>query len=645
MIKISIGQYRSISEPYVTLFGSNNVEFELVQDQDELSVVINQQKLTKTKDIITSINQNFDSLFTNKVNIINQIPAVAEDIITAYDHILDGQIDEDSLQKINSFLSGQFLQSSSLLTVYDFLLHELAQTLSHLNRPLYERFENIIEFISKFETTESIQPWIFNQTLILKPFSKHVKNVYNEIEKIASKNLNTFADFANLENCSYHFKLQLKNGEEKVYTDHIPFSVSPILIQKKEFDEFYSKTQLWNELIDKMSKNFEWAKEIFKNMSDPLLQGFLKIAEKANKSEITQKIQMGLIRNDVLHSAVKHKWLQVEYNTISISFGYIAEQVQSLQRTIKNSYLKNFFEEYTGLQGSSVSVVVEGLKNAYDLYDKPNSQILVVVSGFEGNSYDQRYPEYLLARDHGIICKRRTFEQLIEQTEVKEDGTMLVEGDEIAVIYYRTGYSPDHFPNEEIWKIREKIELTKAIKCPSVNIILVGFKKLQKTLQEAGQMEQFLNKQQCEQIKENFATIYDFEDETKHQELLNLAKNEPQHYILKPQREGGDNNIYGKNIYPFLEKLTPSERKNYILMEKIIPKPSITFMIRNRKLEVAPSISELGIISYFISDSQKIIHNKAGGYLVRTKRYFDDEGGVNAGYSVIDGLMIKKQQV
>lgn len=66
---------------------------------------------------------------------------------------------------------------------------------------------------------------------------------------------------------------------------------------------------------------------------------------------------------------------------------------------------------------------------------------------------------------------------------------MFVEGDEIAVIYYRTGYSPEHFPNERIWEIREKIELTQAIKCPSVNLILVGFKKLQKTLQEAGQME------------------------------------------------------------------------------------------------------------------------------------------------------------
>lgn len=50
--------------------------------------------------------------------------------------------------------------------------------------------------------------------------------------------------------------------------------------------------------------------------------------------------------------------------------------------------------------------------------------------------------------------------------------------------------------------------------------------------------------------------------------------------MLKPQREGGDNNIYGAKIAPFLEKISSDERKNYILMEKIVSKPSIGFMIR-----------------------------------------------------------------
>ncbi len=51
--------------------------------------------------------------------------------------------------------------------------------------------------------------------------------------------------------------------------------------------------------------------------------------------------------------------------------------------------------------------------------------------------------------------------------------------DEIAIIYYRTGYTPNHFESEEIWKLRLDLELNKAIKCPSINLVLINFKKIQ----------------------------------------------------------------------------------------------------------------------------------------------------------------------
>ena len=46
-------------------------------------------------------------------------------------------------------------------------------------------------------------------------------------------------------------------------------------------------------------------------------------------------------------------------------------------------------------------------------------------------------------------------------------------------------------------------------------------------------------------------------------------------------------------------------------------------------------------MSYFISEGDKLLESESGGYLLRSKKYKDDEGGVNAGYSVIDGLMIE----
>ena len=52
---------------------------------------------------------------------------------------------------------------------------------------------------------------------------------------------------------------------------------------------------------------------------------------------------------------------------------------------------------------------------------------------------------------------------------------------------------------------------------------------------------------------------------------MQLVEANPKHYVLKPQREGGANNTYGKDILPFLNHASVDERKNYILMEKIIP--------------------------------------------------------------------------
>ena len=53
-------------------------------------------------------------------------------------------------------------------------------------------------------------------------------------------------------------------------------------------------------------------------------------------------------------------------------------------------------------------------------------------------------------------------------------------------------------------------------------------------------------------------------------------------------------------------------------------------------------ISEISVIGYFISTKDEILHNEIGGYLVRTKKYLDNEGGVAAGYAVVDSFMIEK---
>jgi glutathione synthase len=72
--------------------------------------------------------------------------------------------------------------------------------------------------------------------------------------------------------------------------------------------------------------------------------------------------------------------------------------------------------------------------------------------------------------------------------------------------------------------------------------------------------------------------------------------------VLKPQREGGGNNVYGSDIKPFLEKIRrSSERSAYILMDKIEPPVLNNYMIRaNSEPKLTECISELGIFGYII---------------------------------------------
>ena len=53
---------------------------------------------------------------------------------------------------------------------------------------------------------------------------------------------------------------------------------------------------------------------------------------------------------------------------------------------------------------------------------------------------------------------------------------------------------------------------------------------------------------------------------------FDMAMADPERFVLKPQREGGGNNVYGEDIKPFLQKIKDSaERSAYILMDRIHP--------------------------------------------------------------------------
>lgn len=117
--------------------------------------------------------------------------------------------------------------------------------------------------------------------------------------------------------------------------------------------------------------------------------------------------------------------------------------------------------------------------------------------------------------------------------------------------------------------------------------------------------------------------------------------------VLKPQREGGGNNVYHASIPAFLKGLEANldEARAWIAMHLIQPPKtgSENYLVSagNVKAAKKDTVSELGIFGWSLfGGGDSSINEKTAGWLVRTKGRESDEGGVAVGYSVIDSLVL-----
>jgi glutathione synthase len=113
-------------------------------------------------------------------------------------------------------------------------------------------------------------------------------------------------------------------------------------------------------------------------------------------------------------------------------------------------------------------------------------------------------------------------------------------------------------------------------------------------------------------------------------------------YVLKPQREGGGNNIYGSAIPDFLKTVPEAHWNSYILMELIRAPAVNNFILRNGNIEKGRVISELGVYGTCLWNQQtgQVMRNENAGWLLRTKGEESEEGGVAAGYGCMDSVSL-----
>ena len=93
-----------------------------------------------------------------------------------------------------------------------------------------------------------------------------------------------------------------------------------------------------------------------------------------------------------------------------------------------------------------------------------------------------------------------------------------VDGLEIAVVYYRQGYTPQHYSAEGSYLLREKLEVSRAVCVPNINIQLLNFKNVQTLLKTTNLISEVMEPKETEALLKVQTTIFTTEQITNQKE-------------------------------------------------------------------------------------------------------------------------------
>ncbi|XP_063629336.1 glutathione synthetase-like isoform X3 [Cydia splendana] len=399
-----------------------------------------------------------------------------------------------------------------------------------------------------------------------------------------------------------------------------PFVLLPSPFPRTEFNKAVELQQVLNELMHKVAHNDDFLEHTLQNalQVDEFTANLYEIWVKVRKEGIAQPVSLGMLRSDIMlesrcphteNQCAKHtpycSWKQVEINSIASGFGHlgpVSREIQSyiLRQLGCGDLIKNMPEN------KALSGLCSGIIEAYDLFGVPGSVALFVVEEVSYNICDQRFHEFEISETRpDIIIYRKTLNEIFEEASLNDKKQLMLDDKVVAVVYYRSGYEPAQYPSQREWDARLRVEQSTAIKCPSIHYQLAGTKKVQQALAAPGALEQFLGAGAISgRVRDIFTGLYSLDFDDSGERAVEMALADAERFVLKPQREGGGNNLYGADIREALLRMRHSrERAAYILMERILP-PLVSGYVVRPGGQVPPPltdlVSELGIFGVII---------------------------------------------
>ena len=272
---------------------------------------------------------------------------------------------------------------------------------------------------------------------------------------------------------------------------------------------------------------------------------------------------------------------------------------------------------------------------------------LCVVQEGELNIADQKVIQFNLWNTHGVKMRRVTYGQIAALGSLRGEGTerrLFVGEEEVSAIYLRSGYGPDDYTCEADWDARLMLERSRAIKAPSVAYQLVGAKKVQQELTRPGAVERYLsNGADATLLRSCFAAQYAMGSGADAAAVgaMEEAKAHPERFVMKPQREGGGNNLFGEDIPTAMATMNDEALSAHVLMQRIMPVAErVTFLKEGCVVVKGAGVFEMGYFCSYLGDGTTVLENRHGGHMLRSKLDDVDEGGVAAGFAVLNSPML-----
>lgn len=431
----------------------------------------------------------------------------------------------------------------------------------------------------------------------------------------------------NSENCSHYPQLlqqqQLGLQDQDGQFRAVPVSLTPWRLSRELWQQVLNYSQLLSRLLWAVSRDMSWMTSQLSSLTTANLLSEL-IALPQAFSQISQAVP--IMRHDFLLDC-HGQWRWVESNTIAAGMGPLNQQLVQL---LSRDYPRLAPNPAISEQAVALYQAAMALRQRF----QGNSVVIVfVVEPEEDNIFDQQLLQRAL-QDYGAKVLRLTLYQLTQTRVNSFNRLQLGGGDEVDLLYYRTGYNRSDYNSTAELNLRSKFQQVALVQCPDLPLQLAGSKWIQAGLSQLLLscdpllLRWGLNHTGIKQLRKVVMPLIPLSQlqPAKVQAYINNG------WILKSQHEGGGSVWCGADARKQLSKLDDS----LVLMAPVdsyIRTETVQLLRHGSLFSQQATVSELGIFSVGTN-------HHYGGYLLRSKAAGQLAGGIHRGGAVLDTVII-----